>query len=172
MQIQVDTREHAKEWERIKRQFDRLNVHYFRSKLYVGDYMSLDNPRLVIDRKKNLLELCNNVCQQHERFTAELVRARDAGIKLIVLCEHGKGITSLEDIYFWENPRLQTSPNATKGTTLFRMLNTISKKYDVRFEFCTPGQTGGKIIELLGDGDGSTRVCKSRGTAEGSQSNS
>lgn len=52
MQVQVDTREHAKEWERIKGQFDALGVQYFRSKMYVGDYQSLDNPRLVIDRKR------------------------------------------------------------------------------------------------------------------------
>lgn len=52
MQIQVDTREHKKEWERIRTQFDDIGVKYFRSKMYVGDYQSLDNPRLVIDRKK------------------------------------------------------------------------------------------------------------------------
>ena len=52
MQIQVDTREHNKEWERIKGQFDALGVQYFRSKMYVGDYQSLDNPRLVIDCRR------------------------------------------------------------------------------------------------------------------------
>ena len=53
MQIQVDTREHKKEWERVQKQFDQMDgIQYFRSKLYVGDYQSLDNPRLVIDRKK------------------------------------------------------------------------------------------------------------------------
>lgn len=57
MQIQVDTREHNKEWERIKGQFDALGVQYFRSKCYVGDYVSLDNPRLAIDRKR---EMCTS----------------------------------------------------------------------------------------------------------------
>lgn len=80
MQIQVDSREHASEWERISKQLDKLGVKYFRSKLYVGDYQSLDNARLVIDRKKNLQELCGNVCQQHERFQKELKRAQEAGI--------------------------------------------------------------------------------------------
>ena len=58
MQIQVDTREHKKEWERVQKQFDAMEIQYFRSKLYVGDYQSLDNPRLVVDRKKDLQELC------------------------------------------------------------------------------------------------------------------
>lgn len=105
MVIQCDTREHKKEWERIQNQFDSLEVQYFRSKLYCGDYQSLDNAKLCIDRKKDLQELCGNVCQQHERFKAELIRAREAGIQLIILCEHGPDIKSVGDVYFWENPR-------------------------------------------------------------------
>ena len=85
MTIQVDTREHASEWNRIQKQFDELGIQYVRSKLYVGDYMSLDNARLVIDRKKDLQELCGNVCQQHERFKKELIRAMQAGIQIIFL---------------------------------------------------------------------------------------
>lgn len=54
MVIQADTREHKKEWERIQKQFDDLGVQYFRSKLYCGDYQSLDNAKLCIDRKKDL----------------------------------------------------------------------------------------------------------------------
>ena len=42
MRIQCDTREHKKELERIQRQFDRLGVDYFNSKLSVGDYMSTE----------------------------------------------------------------------------------------------------------------------------------
>ena len=84
MQIQCDSREKKGELERIQGQFDRLGVDYFVSKLYVGDYMNLDNPRLVIDRKKNLQELCGNITQQHERFQAELMRAREVGIRIIV----------------------------------------------------------------------------------------
>ena len=105
MIIQIDSREHKKELERIQQQFDGLGVQYFRSKLYCGDYQSLDNAKLCIDRKKDLQELCGNVCQQHERFKAELIRAREAGIQLIILCEHGPDIKSFGDVYFWENPR-------------------------------------------------------------------
>lgn len=96
MVIQVDTREHKKEWERIRQQFEYLEVRYFRSKLYCGDYQSLDNAKLCIDRKKDLQELCGNVCQQHERFKSELIRAREAGIQLIVLIEHGPDIIAIQ----------------------------------------------------------------------------
>lgn len=167
MQIQVDTREHAKEWERIKGQFDTLGVQYFRSKMYVGDYQSLDNPRLAIDRKKDLQEICGNVCQQHERFKAELLRAKEQGIKLVILCEHGADIKSLEDVYFWQNPRKYQirwktvngkrvkdviSAKAVDGNQLYKSLCTIRDRYSVDFIFCQKEETGQKIIEILGSG--------------------
>ena len=171
MTINVDTREHASEWKRIQTQFDQIGVQYFRSKLYVGDYMSLDNARLVIDRKKDLQEICGNVCQQHERFKKELIRAIDAGIQIIFLIEHGSDIQSLEDVYFWQNPRKheirwrynkQTgqkekyfiSPKAVDGKQLYRSLCTIQDRYGARFEFCTKDQTGEKIVELLSNEQG------------------
>ena len=165
MQVQVDTREHAKEWERIKGQFDTLGVQYFRSKMYVGDYQSLDNPRLVIDRKKDLQEICGNVCQQHERFKAELLRAKEQGIKLVILCEHGADIKSLEDVFFWQNPRKYQirwktvngkrvkdviSAKAVDGNQLYKSLCTIRDRYFVDFQFCSKEETGKKIIEILG----------------------
>lgn len=166
MQVQVDTREHAKEWERIKGQFDTLGVQYFRSKMYVGDYQSLDNPRLVIDRKKDLQEICGNVSsKQHERFKAELLRAKEQGIKLVILCEHGADIKSLEDVYFWQNPRKYQirwktvngkrvkdviSAKAVDGNQLYKSLCTIRDRYNVDFVFCQKEETGQKIIDILG----------------------
>ena len=165
MTIQCDTREHKKEWERIRSQFDSMGVDYIRSKLWVGDYMNIDNPRIVIDRKKDLLELCGNVTQQHERFKSELARAQDKDIKIIILCEHGDGIERLSDVYFWHNPRLDIMdwviennhpvkipkfPRATTGAALYNSLVTIRDKYNVDFEFCNKADTGYRITQLLG----------------------
>ena len=165
MELQIDTREHKKELERIKKQLNRLDVRYFMSKLYCGDYMSLHNARLVIDRKKDLAEVCTNICQQHERFRKELQRAKEHGITIIILIEHGEGIEKLEDVYFWVNPRslpshwimkdghpmkVAASPNAVTGPSLYRALCTIRDRYGVRFEFCQKKDTGAKIVELLG----------------------
>lgn len=148
MTIQIDTREHKWELARIQSQLAKLGIKTIVSKLYVGDYQSLDNPRLVIDRKKNLVELCGNVCQQHERFRNELLRAQDAGIQLIILVEEG-GISQLEDVYFWDNPRRKKSPKATTGKALYKSLVTIRDRYNVRFEFCRKSETGKRIVELL-----------------------
>ena len=169
MVIQCDTREHANEWERIRGQFDRLGVDYIRSKLWVGDYMNLDNPRLVIDRKKDLQELVGNVTGQHERFTRELTRAMEKGIHLIILCEHVEDIPELTDVYFWDKPRLHITdwaivegkpckvpkyPKATKGESLYKSLVTIRDKYNVEFMFCDKSDTGYEIMKILEDGNG------------------
>lgn len=168
MQIQCDTREHKREYKRIEQQFNQLGVKSFRSKLYVGDYQSLDNARLVIDRKQDLLELCGNVAQQHERFRAELQRAKEAGIRVVILCEHGPDIKTLEDVYFWTNPRtiptewvmqdghpvkVAISPNGITGPQLYKSLSTIRERYNVDFVFCTKEETGKRIVEILGDSD-------------------
>ena len=152
MTIQIDSREHKFELARIQKQLTKAGCKTIVSKLYVGDYQSLDNPRLVVDRKKDLQELCGNVCQQHERFKNELIRALEAGIQIIILCEHGADVQSLEDVYFWDNPRIKKSPKATSGESLYRSLCTIRDRYNVRFEFCTKRETGKRIMELLSNG--------------------
>lgn len=149
MVIQIDTREKARAIRQIVRTFDTAGVKHYTSKLLVGDYMNLDNPKLIIDRKQNLLEVCNNVCQDHARFRAELKRAADCGIKLIVLVEHGEGIASLEDVIFWQNPRLAKSPNAMTGERLYKIMRTIEQRYGCTFSFCDKRDTGKEIIRLL-----------------------
>lgn len=160
MTIQIDSREKARAIQKIRATFDRNGVNYYISKLFVGDYMSLDNPRLVVDRKQNLSELCANVCQQHDRFRREIDRANENGIRLVFLCEHGHGIESLEDIVFWKNPRgvrrvktetgwTEVHTKATSGETLYKILSTIRRKYDVDFLFCEKDDTGQMIIDLL-----------------------
>jgi hypothetical protein len=168
MQIICDTREKKPELARIERQFNQLGVQSFRSKLYVGDYQSLDDARLVVDRKKDLSELCGNVAQQHERFRAELIRAKEAGIHIVILCEHGDDIKTLEDVYFWINPRtiptewvmqdghpvkVAKSPNGVTGPQLYKCLTTIRDRYDVEFVFCSKDETGARIVQILGDSD-------------------
>lgn len=149
MTIQCDSREKPKELERIEKQFDDIGVKHFVSKLYCGDYVSLDNSRNVVDRKKDLQELVGNVCQQHERFRNELIRAQEAEIHITILCEHGGSIKTLEDVFFWDNPRLKKSPKAMTGQTLYRELVTLQRKYGVEFQFCDKRNTGKRIVEIL-----------------------
>lgn len=165
MIIQIDSREKERAIQRIVAEFDRQGVKHPVSKLYVGDYMSYDNPRLVIDRKQNLSELCGNVCQDHERFRRELVRARESEIQLLFLVEHGRGVERLEDVIWWENPRRwarrrnpdtgrweEVETNAMRGEVLYKILATQERKYGCKFLFCEKKDTGREIIRLLSGG--------------------
>jgi len=126
-----------------------MGVKHFVSKLPVGDYISLDNARLAIDRKRNLQELCGNICQQHERFRRELERARDLGIHLVFLVEHSRSIRTLSDVRHWKNPRLSVSPYALNGPALYQRLVAIENRYGTTFHFCDKSRTGEMIVELL-----------------------
>lgn len=165
MIIQIDSREKARAIRKIVAEFERQGIRHPVSKLMVGDYMSYDNPRLIIDRKQNLSELCSNVCNDHERFRRELVLARENGIQLVILVEHGNGIKCLDDVAWWVNPRRwrrQKNPDtgrweevetkAMTGDVLYKILRTQERKYGVRFLFCEKEDTGKEIIRILRDG--------------------
>ena len=165
MIIQVDSREKPKAITKILSEFEKQGIKHISSKLYIADYMSYDNPRLVIDRKQNLAELCGNVCQQHKRFRDELLRAQENGIKLIVLCEHGGQIRALEDVHKWQNPRrkqrvynptagrwVEYETNAMTGEKLQKVLTTMQEKYGCEFLFCSKENTGKRIVEILSGG--------------------
>lgn len=163
MVIQIDTREKARAIKKIVEEFDNHGILHPTSKLYVGDYMNYDNPRLIVDRKQNLTELCSNVTQDHERFRTELIKAQEIGVQLVILVEHGPDIKCLEDIIWWVNPRSYKrikddqsgkwktiKTKATSGETLYNILSTLRKKYGCEYQFCIKEETGKKIIELLG----------------------
>ena len=160
MVIQIDSREKPKAIQGIIEEFDRQGIVHPVSKLWIGDYMNYDNPRVVVDRKQNLIEVVSNVTQDHARFRNEMLRAQQNGIKIIFLVEHGDGIECLEDVIFWENPRLhkvkringkavEYTTKATTGQTLYNILRTITRKYGVEFRFCRKEETGRKIVEIL-----------------------
>jgi hypothetical protein len=161
MVILEDTRQQIKKHDLKHQWFEKNGIKIERCRLYVGDYTLANNQSICIDTKKDLQELCIDVCQDHERFRNELVRAMDANIKLIILCEHGHGIKCLEDVIFWQNPRRKIrqyvdgkwqtfETKAMRGEHLYKILNTQSERYGVQFEFCDPIQTGRRIVELFG----------------------
>ena len=150
--VLMDTREKPKAVQTIMKQFEAAGVRVIRTKLWVADYQLFDNPHLVVDRKQNLSELCNNVVQDHKRFRDELIRAQEVGISVVVLVEHGGGIKSLDDVPNWVNPRLKVSPLAVSGERLYKILKAMEYTYKVQFEFCTKAQTGKRILEILTEG--------------------
>lgn len=155
MTIWVDSREHAHAIKPILEEFDKQGVQHFVSKLPTADYMNMDNPRLLIDRKR-MLELTHNVIPpDFYRFQKELETAKQRGQHIVILCENEYEITRLSDVINWKNPRLKQSPMAVSGERLFRILSTMQNnhdKYDVEFQFCEKKETGKRIIEILSGG--------------------
>lgn len=105
MIIQIDSREKERAIKKIVAEFDNQGIQHPVSKLMVGDYMNYDNPRLIIDRKQDLNEVCGNLTQQHKRFRNEVLKCNELGIRLIVLIEHGGNINSMDSVRQWKNPR-------------------------------------------------------------------
>lgn len=149
MNIQIDTREKARAIKKITAYFDSHDIKHYSSKLYVGDYMSMDNPRLIVDRKQDLREVYQNLCHQHKRFTQELKKAAEVGIKLIILIEHGGEIKTIEDVKGWYNPQLDKTPYAWDGERLYKVMKTVALKYGTEWRFCDKDSTGAEIARLL-----------------------
>lgn len=146
MIIQIDTRE--QKYDHVLRYFESQGIKTIRSKCVVGDYVNLENPMVVIDRKQSLQEVAGNVCQQHERFIRELELAKELGYRMIVLVEE-PSVTDLIGVCSWYNFRRKTNPKAITGKTLYKIMKTIQDKYDIEWEFTTKQNCGKRIVELL-----------------------
>lgn len=144
MKITIDSREKPQAIEKIIKWFDRNEIEWEKKKLEVGDYMMEGKPDIVVDRKCDLLELAHNMLTaDHGRFYREIRRARDAGIRLVILCEHG-GIHGLEDVKKWK-PRFGKSSGKKLADAIFR----LEIGYGVPVLYCDPRSTGRRIYEIL-----------------------
>ena len=149
--------------------FEEHGIEVRRTKLYVGDYTLPTNQSVCIDTKADLQECVLDICgAEHARFRAECIRAKEAGIRLIILVEEDQTdkngqyvVNHLADVHKWHNPRLdikekrdgvwhQKYPRATTGMTLKKAMITMVYRYGITFEFCRKKDAGRKILELLG----------------------
>lgn len=157
MTIIVDSREKEHVIGGILAEFDRQKIIYTVSKLPVADYMSLDNARLLIDRKHNLQELATNLCtNDRTRFWNEIREAKRLGVKLIVLCEHGGPYHAMQDVAEWPGYDVRNKAGQAfhiSGRDLMERMYKVHISYGVEFLFCDKKETGRRIIQLLGGGE-------------------
>lgn len=151
-----DTRNKPSEHVLKNEYWQSIGLKVVRTKLLVGDYMLIGGTRS-IDTKKDVLELCGNIIQQHDRFRRELELAKEVGISLTVLVENADGVTDLSTLSAWRNPR--AAINARRGLRppvggmqLAKACATMEKKYGVRFDFCQPQEAGARVLEILEEG--------------------
>lgn len=148
MKIIVDTRE--KKNSHILKYFVVHDVDYEERKLDVADYQIEGKTDIAVDRKQNLDELARNLMNRadHSRFWKEVRRAKEQGIRMIILCEHGGHIKSIPDVAGWHS---KYSP--VSGRVLMEEIYRVHISYGVDFIFCSKRSTGKRILELLGWND-------------------
>lgn len=169
MIILCDSRQQEGKHDTKHKWFEDNGIELRRTKLYVGDYTLPTDQSICVDTKKDIQELIGDICgKSHERFKAELIRAQEADIKLVILVENEAGwvnkkqtawndlVTCLDDLFKWKNPRLfifdkgkQKYPRATRGATLAKICYTMQQKYGCEFRFVDAKKSGEEVIKIL-----------------------
>jgi len=142
--IIVDSRE--KKWDHIQAYFEKNRVEYTVHKLDVGDYLNTSHAGIVIDRKRNLQELCSNLSKGDEnivRFTKEASRAKAANYRFIVLIE-GTNCNVPKDVLGWKSKYSKHS-----GRWLYDKMFNLTVGYGVEWQFCKKNETAKRILEIL-----------------------
>ena len=146
--IICDTREQKN--EHILNYFDRHGIPFIIATVQTGDYVDpLNKTAVAVERKANLSELAHNLLSRDRgRFYREIRRAKDEGIKLYIVCEHGHGIQNIQDVGDWKNPYGKVT-----GKMLREAIYKCAIGYGCEFIFCTKRQTGKIIYRILTEGE-------------------
>lgn len=124
--------------------WDKKKVPYFTRKLDIGDYsaqledMTLEKD-VVIERKRNLDEICGNLSADRDRFEREFLRAKATGTKVFLIIENA----SWTDIYL-QRYRSQLSPKSLMGS-----LMSWQVRFNITIIFCEPENTPRLIHQIL-----------------------
>lgn len=151
--ILTDTRQQKE--KHIIKEFDKQNILHIQTKLDSADYMTIRYNKekgfykdysILIDTKKDLLELCGNLCHstEHQRILKEIELGKQLGAKEFIFLIGENKIKTTEDIANWSSPYTKV-----KGATLLKIMNTMKNKYNIRFIICEKKKMGDMIINLL-----------------------
>lgn len=165
-----DSRQQANKHDNKNIYFNENNIKVLRSKLPYGDYARIDKMNVIIDTKKDFLELAGNLTKDHVRFRKEIIGANDFDIGIVILIEEEDFYATLDtfkDWYRvprWKSDGWRTSANGTsryrthrKGEpmseinveTMVKVMKTMQEKYAVLFKFTTKEKCGADIINIL-----------------------
>ena len=150
--ISTDSRQQKE--KHIIKEFDKQGVLHIQTKLDSADYMALryDESKgfykdysILIDTKKDLLEVCGNLAHtgEHNRVINEVNLGKNLGAKQFIFLV-GENIKNEDDIKKWSSPHTKVN-----GETLLKILKTFAEHHDCKFIFVEKKQMGAKILELL-----------------------
>lgn len=152
--ILTDSRQRVE--QHILKEFDNQNILHIQTKLDSADYMALryDEKKgfykdysILIDTKKDLLEICGNLAHtsEHQRLVREVDLGHSLGATEFIFLIGEKKIKTIDDIKNWSNKHTKVS-----GTTLYKIMCSFKEHHNCRFIICPRKDIGKKIIELLG----------------------
>lgn len=159
MVLYEDSRQQSGKHRNIATYCKRHGIELVRKKLDVGDYM-LDGGTVSVDTKFGMQEIYSNLIHDHDRFRRECMRAKESGIRLVVLVEEA-GITTLDGVKGWKNPRVEQYEWAVahgykpykappvSSKRLYGIMRTMEENYSISFQFCHKRSTGKRIVEIL-----------------------
>jgi hypothetical protein len=147
-------------------------VEVERKKLDFGDYMA-DGSNRSVDTKRDVYELMGNLGSGYRRIDHECSNARDAGYRLVFLCEAGEqfadpsilsGIRSrfcMKCAYGFRNKCNPCDPKSGcqkrgdrkkpfQGYSMAGKMAALEKKHGAVFAFCDPCDAAKAICDLLG----------------------
>lgn len=136
-----DTREQDRH---VSEYFKKQKVPTITRKLDTGDYscqlgdMTFER-EIVVERKRNLDEICGNFTVERERFEREFLRAKAYGTKVVLIIENA----TWTDI-FLGNYRSKTSPKSLLGSLLSWMV-----RFNITVTFCKPEETARIIYGIF-----------------------
>lgn len=151
--ILADTRQQKD--NHITKHFDKEKISWIRSSLESADYMAVryDNGFIkdyttLIDTKKDMLELCGNLCntKEHSRVVREIELGQSLGCTNFIFLIADSNIKTPDDIKLWSNPNTKV-----KGEILLKIMTTFKKHHNCRFIIVPKREIGQKIVELLTD---------------------
>lgn len=148
VRINVDTREQQN--KHIIKAFKKHKIDYSSQKINEGDYLICipeinHTCKTVIERKASLEELSANLCEPkdengYNRFERELIRAKDQGIKVILLIENPNYYEDMMN----HRHRTRLKPNAFRG-----MLFSLREKYGLEIVGVPKEYSGSYIYNVL-----------------------
>lgn len=149
--ILTDTRQQRE--NHITKTFDKQGIIHIRTGLPSADYMALRYEEgkgfyfdysVLIDTKKDLLELCGNLTKDHDRLVREIDKGHELGCEEFVFIIGDTKIKTIEDIKKWSSPHTKV-----KGYILLKIMQTFKEHHNCKFIIVPKKDMGKKIIDLL-----------------------
>ena len=149
--ILTDTRQQKE--NHITKTFDKQGIIHIRTGLPSADYMALRYEEgkglyldysVLIDTKKDLLELCGNLTKDHDRLVREIDKGHELGCEEFVFIIGDTKIKTIEDIKKWSSPHTKV-----KGYVLLKIMQTFKEHHNCKFVIVPKKEVGNKVIDLL-----------------------